>query len=145
MATFLKFSNPHYLLHYRLSVLCGAFLRQSSRELPGKTFWSSLCRHQGWFTFPPVTSCECLCVKQRCLPMSADLIMTSSIRHAGKNICHRLYADCSPAFRGNDLHLSTSTDHLSWFGFSSKSPSSEHQERHRGFVGSRAVIKLAAL
>jgi len=48
----------------------------------------------------------------------ADLMMTSSIRHVAKNICHRLHTDCSPAFQGNELHLSTSTDHLSRFGFS---------------------------
>ncbi len=62
----------------------------------------------------------------------ADLIMTSSIKLVGKNICHRLYTDCCPAFQGNDLHLSTTTDHLSSFGFSCESQSSKHQEKHRG-------------
>lgn len=124
--------------------------RSAWMELPGNTFWSSSCRHQSrfyaftchsmWYisySTVAIVRCVSVCV---CLwscettvsAHVADLIMTSSVRHIAKNICHHLYADGSPAFQGNDLHLSASTDHLSWFRFSSKSQSLKRQEKHRG-------------
>lgn len=131
-------------------------------ELPGNTFCSSSCRQWGRFAFPPVTpqvatsvamaKCVCVCVRHQdyCVYPCCDVLMTSSIGHVTKNICHRLCADCSSAFQGNDLHLSTLTDHLSWSGFSSVSQSLKHQMKHRGLWGvilwwSRSLLACCAV
>lgn len=60
-----------------------------------------------------------------------------------------MYADCSSAFQGNDLHLSTLTDHLSWFVFTSASQSLKRQMK-KGLWGvtlwsSRSLLARCAV